>query len=763
MRTRKSNKTKRVSYAIPYGIGSDEEAEAPVVVQDEDEDVDFDANQAEEGHNGSGDDEEDEVGFNEEGREAEDLSADVKAEEAVDSDEDVIPVESEGDDEADGGADTNDTVEKLPRAKGKRKKKLLKRASAHGIPSYPANQQQTRVYDGPLKRWTRTTQLLNILYGPEPTHIKVMRGMARKWFDSQVLPSKSYTRQGGVMQSPWLAEDHEMKQKQWSKVWHDKYRAATKGGFQQSRKIRSDHVEIFKPPQDDMFCSLGPLNRQKLVRTRYGCGQPVLETGEPLDAVNQDAQEAISPSGWLLDTGELPLSIGWAPVSGHKEQFLAVCTVPYSDQEPNPADDPDENPEAMKRGSVQIWSLPCHKGDGSHARLVHHLWFDWGRPKRLQWCPVPSPDDSRIGMLAVLCGDGQVRVFEVPKPSTGPVNYEWITTPIATLGFTDEYMVFATSLSWVGINRLCLGHTDGSISLWSVHPRKMLLRKSIHISYILDVASGFPSHPYHIASTPVGGCPALTDLNIPSAETTSTPILGAVSFQNNLMDWNDHLQGFFGMHPSPTPHDTLIGWAHVRFFVQSRTLMTTPSPPMCLSSGRTHPFVLVGCADGSLWAMNPLRALFRDRSDPIYKLKILQHEYRPTAKLNISLQPGEQIRGAARILQGFLPEVNSNPRAEFAREQNLLRLQANKKKSKSKKKKSSRPETDEKDVEIVDGLSKGEGQALAKLLDKTRAVVHEARTRVVVAAWNPNVEYGWWAAAAMGSGLVKVMDLGVEN
>lgn len=338
-----------------------------------------------------------------------------------------------------------------------------------------------------------------------------------------------------------------------------------------------------------------------------------------------------------------------------------------------------------------------------------------------------------------------------------------MTSPIATVGITDEYMVLATSLTWVNTNRLCLGHTDGSISLWSIYPQKMVLRKSIHISYILDVASGFPSHPYHIASTPVGGCPTLTDLNLPSSETTSTPMPGAVNFQNNLVDWNDHLQGFFGMHPSPTPQNTLIGWVHIRFFVQSRTLMTTPSPPMCLASGKTHPFVLVGCADGSLWAMNPLRVLFKDRKDTICKIKILQHEFRPATKLDVPQQPGAEIRGAARILQGFLPESNSNPRAEFVKERNLIRLQASKK---SKKRRSSRPEVDEEDVDDGDdddGLSKGEGQAIAKLLDKTRAVVHEARTRVIMAAWNPNVEYGWWAAAAMGSGLVKIMDLGIEE
>lgn len=334
-----------------------------------------------------------------------------------------------------------------------------------------------------------------------------------------------------------------------------------------------------------------------------------------------------------------------------------------------------------------------------------------------------------------------------------------MTSPIATLGFTDEYMVLATSLTWVSTNRVCLGHTDGSISLWSIYPRKLLLRKSIHISYILDVASGFPSHPYHIASTPVGGSPTLTDLNLPSSETTHIPIVEAVNFQNNLMDWNDHLQGFFGMHPSPTPQHTAIGWAHIRFFVQSRTLMTTPSAPICLASGKTHPFVLVGCADGSLWAMNPLRVLLRDSADSIYKLKILQHEFRPMAKLKIPQRPGEEIRGAARILQGFLPETNSNTHGELVRETNLIR--PNKRKSRSKK--SSRPEPAEGNGEDDDGLPRGGGKALAKSLDKTRAIVHEARTRVVVTAWNPNVEYGWWAAAAMGSGLVKIMDLGIDE
>lgn len=41
-------------------------------------------------------------------------------------------------------------------------------------------------------------------------------------------------------------------------------------------------------------------------------------------------------------------------------------------------------------------------------------------------------------------------------------------------------------------------------------------------------------------------------------------------------------------------------------------------------------------------------------------------------------------------------------------------------------------------------------------------VLYEPQTRITGVTWNPNVEFSWWAAAAMGSGLVRVMDVGAE-
>ncbi|KAG8166434.1 hypothetical protein KVR01_002123 [Diaporthe batatas] len=760
MRTRKANKSKRFSFTETYGIESDDDSDRPAEVEDadEDDDVDFDVTQDVEGGQGASDDDEDDD---------DEQDAEVEDEEPLGGGDELGAVDGDGivlvESEDDGVVGTpRKRHTRVPRGRGRWRKNLPKRTTVHAVPPYPTDLRKTRVYDGPLKRWTRSHQLLAMLYGPDQARLAVARGMFKKWFSSQVLPGKTHSGRGGVMSSPWLAEDYEVKQRQWARAWQERCRAAKQ--IQRSHKIRPEHIDMFRPPPESLVCFLGPFNNQTQARSSYGYGQPLLETGQPQAAIDPELQQEATPArGWLLDTGGLPLGIGWAPITGRQEQYLAVCTIPPSDQEIKLSRSPEGELGEENKGSVQIWSIPCHKADGSHARLAHHFWFDWGRPKRLQWCPIPSPDDSTIGLLAVLCGDGQVRVLEVPKPNSDQTIYEWITSPVATIGFTDEYMVHATSLAWVNTNRICLGHTDGSISLWSICPRHMLMRKSVHISYILDIASGFPSYPYHISSTPVGGCPTVTDLNLPSAETTYIPMVGTVNFQHNLVDWNDHLQGFFGMHPAPIPHNTIIGWGHIRYYTQSRTLMTTPNPPMCLASGRTHPFTLVGCADGSLWAINPLRILLKDRGDPIYKLKILQHEFRPPAKLGgvVPQQQqsgGEVVRGAARILQGFLPEMNSNPRAEYVREQNKKRNEANRRKSKGKgKKKALEEDTDDED----DLLTKGEGKALSKLLDETRAVVHDARTRIVVAAWNPNVEYGWWAAAAMGSGLVKIMDLGI--
>lgn len=405
MRTRKSNKKKSFSFADKYDLGSDGSSEELEEARDEEEDVDFEeaeGDQDEGGIDEAGDDEELENG------EKEDSAQHLGDEDlAVDS----------GSESEESSTSRSETA---PFGRGKLSQRLSERGAIHKVPSYPADLQQTRVYDGPLKKNTRGTHLLALLYGPHSGHLKVIRQMMDKWYQNQILPDKHAGT--GVMQSPWLAEDYEEKQKHWSRTWYGKYRGA-ESDLQRLRRIRPDHVHMFKPPMKELVCFMGPFNSQKQIRTSCGFGQPISNTGEPLGVINPTSQHPTPPKGWMLDTGGLPLAIGWAPLVGHQEQFLAVCSIPYSDHEPKDAESPEDDPDEKKKGSVQIWSIPCHKTGGSHAHLAQSLSFDFGRPKRLQWCPVPPPDDSKIGLLAILCADGQVRVIEVPKPTSGQENY----------------------------------------------------------------------------------------------------------------------------------------------------------------------------------------------------------------------------------------------------------------------------------------------------------------------------------------------------
>jgi transcription factor C subunit 6 len=84
------------------------------------------------------------------------------------------------------------------------------------------------------------------------------------------------------------------------------------------------------------------------------------------------------------------------------------------------------------------------------------------------------------------------------------------------------------------------------------------------------------------------------------------------------------------------------------------------------------------------------------------------------------------------------------------------RRAALKKKAASKKKGGSRSKTAAAEAEAEDREAE-----LAERL-ASRVVIHEPLTRVTAIKWNPNVQFSCWAACAMASGLIKVMDLGVD-
>ncbi|KXX76772.1 Transcription factor tau subunit sfc6 [Madurella mycetomatis] len=564
------------------------------------------------------------------------------------------------------------------------------RKSFHDIPHYPLETRiVTRVYAGPLRRYARYSALRDAMYGPEYQRIRIIWDLEIRWTDFPVLPPMLPPEDPqGVTPSPWLPRGFERDHEKRGFLWYDALRINSPQA-QLSRVLPVEEAQHFIPHAGgDIATLVGPWDQQKEFRLGKGGSLSLSPSGLPVG--DPDSGDT-TPSGWMFDVGGIPLAVAWAPLSRQDIQVLAVAAIPFSDQEQPQSGDANTETAAKTSGCIQLWEFAADK----HAKrlaspsqrppmfLGAHC-FDWGRPKRLQFCPVSLDSSSSYGIMAVLCGDGRARVMDAKwADDSGIPFYKWIESPVVTLGLEDDYSVDVTCLTWVNTNRIALGHSDGSITLWSVYPRQLLHRVGVHTTYVIDICSAYPSNPYLIASIPVGGCATLTDLSQPSSEFTYFPV-PAISFQPNLLCWNESMQGFMALYPSSTPNTT-IAFLHHRFFCQARSICTGPNTLTCVSAGTTHPFILVGCADGSVFSCNALQKLFKQKGEPLRKLKIFEHEYRPIdsrSQVGGSNSGAPKLRGAARILQGFLPEVNDDPRTEKRKEMDRKkRAEKNKKKA----------------------------------------------------------------------------------
>ncbi|KAK4130091.1 hypothetical protein BT67DRAFT_245142 [Trichocladium antarcticum] len=684
------------------------------------------------------------------------------------SDEEAGP---DGDEGVGEGKDQS-TPPKRPRNAGAGR--IQSRKSFHDIPHYPLETRiVTRVYAGPLRRYARYSALRDAMYGPEYQRIKIIWDLEIRWANFPVLPPKLPPEDPqGVMPSPWLPRGFERDQRKKAALWYDAYQLHAPQ-VQQAHAVPPDGAQRFLPRGPGGLVAItGPWDRQEEFLLCQGGSLAVGADGIPVNPSNEERCES---SGWMFDVASIPLAIAWAPLSRPDLQILAVASIPFSDQElAKPPGDANTDAAADITGCIQFWGfVPVEPVAGHLAvpstvapKLVGAMCFNWGRPKRIQFCPVPLDVSGTFGMLAVLCGDGMARVIDATNAGDAESPVTELETPVVTLGLLDDYNVEVTCLAWVNTNRLALGHSDGSITLWSVFPRQLLQRVGVHTTYVIDICSAYPSNPYMIASIPVGGCATLTDLSQPSSEFTYFPV-PAISFQPNLLCWNETMQGFMALYPSSTPNTT-VAFLHHRFFCQARSICTGPNTLTCVSAGATHPFILVGCADGSVFSCNALQKLFKQKGEPLRKLKILEHEYRPVDPATHARSPWRSssshhaaaagVRGAARVLQGFLPEPNDDPRTEKRKEMDRKKRAEKSRRASGKKK--GRPPKNGDGAALEDAGEDREAELEEKLA--SRVVIHEPLTRVAAIAWNPNVQFSCWAACAMASGMIKIMDLGVQ-
>ncbi|EQK99930.1 WD40/YVTN repeat-like-containing domain protein [Ophiocordyceps sinensis CO18] len=515
-------------------------------------------------------------------------------------------------------------------------------------------------------------------------------------------------------------------------------------------------------PKRPLPVLLGPYPAQRVVTFLPGDAYCLSLAGVPFDQGDSDNNQAVDqddsdseqeddsrrPMGWMLDTGGIVVGMDWAPRAQQdllQSQLLALAVIPHADHETFDYETEHQKPDFQRHGIVQLWAFDGERLANGIIRpstrrptLRRRLCFDCGRARRVKWSPTG-------GHLAVICGHGSVRVLEIGDQDTDGA-YEKIEQPLAILALKDEDGVNATCMAWATYNRLVVGYSDGSLALWSIYPARLLGRHPVHHSDVVDVATAAPTMPYLVASSPIGGSVKLVDVRSPGCETTEVQI-NAVNIQPNMLAWSDHVLGFFSAYPSANALNTMVGFMHHRHFPIVRRIFTGDCFLSCLAVGRTHPHLLVGTSDGSLWSLNPQCELFRARRPAQDRIRIFQHEHRPPG-----LMPRDSpapARGAARVLHGFAVEKNVHAVPD--------RTPGAKKPARKGRKRGDGYGDDD------DDEPGGGGDEPFSLMDPTRGILHEPLTRVTTVEWNPNPGFGCWAAAAMGSGLVRVLDLGLEN
>lgn len=414
MRTRRSNKTKRF---IDYSLALDEEDEG----------------------RGPAEADNAEVSDQDFGPDA-DGATDVRPHEDDQSDAEEDDLGDSDDLSGVAGGDSTQFKASRARKPAKLIAPTQREVDYHQLPVYPLDPRlSTRAYAGPLRKGARYGVMRDLMFGPDYNKVKLIWGLLDRWARYPVLPARLPPQhKEGILPSPWLPASFEIGQEKAACKWFEEY-------WMQSTEVSRAHPVLAKHgerliPQarGDLALLLGPVDSQKEYRISQGSGlclsssaTPVEESGNP-DEV---------PNGWVFDVGGIVLALGWAPVVTGNTQILALAVIPHSDQAKPSKEETASTSHLEKNGSLQFWEFVWDidqeqrpKPARRPPRFLLAKLFDWGRPKRMAWCPVSFAGAGLCGLLAVLTGDGRVRVLDVKvMQDSGATEYGESLSPYRVL------------------------------------------------------------------------------------------------------------------------------------------------------------------------------------------------------------------------------------------------------------------------------------------------------------------------------------------
>lgn len=581
-----------------------------------------------------------------------------------------------------------------------------------------------------------------------------------KWSAEPTTPSRKATASGfgGLTRSYFLTADAVKKEAVQDWEWYEL--DGGKEAFEHRQVctvLDPTEAQNYMPRADNTGLPfvMGPYSKQRLFRLPVGSSlnlndawKPDVSQHEPL--LPQDPKSL--RNGWMINLGQKVQSLDWAPNHDSPRQFLAVCTVPVTEtrtEEPPYASSsaPAFTPQPPYKSSIQIWefmsSSDGHVSLKTLPKLRKVICTNWGDVKSLKWCPAPrkfdsssQPDEtSNLGLMAVLFGDGSIRVVDISVSTSSEKPTEYVHMQAAAF-VTRPPNTICTCLTWLSSTSIAAGCANGSVGVWNVSSSltgssteteqiaEPVVYASLATTYVLAVTSCYPSRPHILLATTMAGHLYMIDLLDMPSSTTFGPATTIRSTRSrigrSILVWHDWSQ----MVLSSDDNFTLIAYPLRRFFRQIGCTRYK-SPALAVSVSPVHPFVVAGCAGGEVTCNNPLRRAYESKV-PIWNQTWFSHEWR-------SLKPGERLNeddaamdeadaendesntGMSRILEGHKCE--------------LIKL-----------------------FNTEDSFTHREGGTIY-------TTVYELKTSITTVCWNPNIHVGGWVAAGMASGLLRVEDI----
>ncbi|KAJ4378143.1 hypothetical protein N0V83_000976 [Neocucurbitaria cava] len=609
---------------------------------------------------------------------------------------------------------------------------------------------------------------LKDLFGPSNEDLIPIFSTRDHWIKQETLPLKE---PGGLRRSFFEYPGVRDKEIKALRTW---YKDDGRAAFATQQEIRILSAGDGKPYMNtaglkSLNVLVGPVDTPQVVS---------LEKGSRIN-IAEPFKESKCRQGWLFNLGARIQEAQWAPNEDSSTQYLAIAVEQLPPgRQPKPLEQPQApafTPTKPYPASIQIWSFEATDDGGldtsQEPGLQLVICTDWGAPKQFRWSPLEATDaelskdgDSvHVGFLAGIWSDGRVRVLDIwiPKSSVKPTDPLYLHYSRAAFDVALPHTV-PSCLHWLSAASLSVGTAAGTLAIWTLSRPETFASKAasdpnprpwfcmqLADTYILTIASAWPSLPQYMSISVADGFSRIFDLRSPRLDTAAS-IRGRTLCLTQA--WHEQTQSF----TMPDEH-YILKHNTIRRYYHNLYSMRSESPITRVATSPVHPGVLIGGAEGNVEASNPVGRITNYKTVP-WQQKWFVHEWRrPVDELMVKpAATGEDVEmvgsgpvaeppGAttANATAPAAPGVTSNKVPQSVLSQPLVRITEGYKATQPGiqhsivSKKPTNPET-------------GKG-----------ITVFEEQSAITALAWNPNLKYGTWAVAGMGSGLLRVEDIGV--